>query len=420
MNSPDVEKLLRKPRIEKPQQEFEIPAPPEDTNPRAILPLAEVDPQSIVEGLQQEADRVQELLDLLIETAEDVEIPVDPELQPLLGAKVTTKDYLTALKGRSPRDRHVRSYFERNAIPGCGLNLIYPIFAAPDLAHMRDLLVSAANVVEGKIQQSSIDRTRPSWGEDAAKALYEPNYLLVQHAREYRGHVAKATFSLYRDMRSGIMSAYFEPALRSPLEELKGALEKLIPLLSTLRAALCHAQLAYLLQHKVMRQELVNALEEIAIQQVSNTLIVVVQQMTNAVTLPVLQFLRGEDGFKPLAFAGDAVSKEILDVVQEGSSWLIAHREKLVIDILRKLKKQRAARNARIAVLAQQAMIGRWIQHLDQAIFLCENLRNLSTSSLAYDRMREFLFKPLDAPASRTLKKLSEHPEYRHLVNLVS
>src|SRR5581483_1213449 len=92
--------LTRRREIEKPQEEFLLPppraieldpAPAPDGAAPATLP-------TLIEELYEEAGRVQELHDLVIQSAEPVEVTVPSDEPSLLGDRITTQQYLESLR----------------------------------------------------------------------------------------------------------------------------------------------------------------------------------------------------------------------------------------------------------------------------------------------------------------------------------
>ncbi len=411
-DSPDIDRLLRRPRVGKPHEEFVLPPPPAEPTPQTVAPS--ITPEAV---LRDEADHVQELLDLIIQHAEDVSVPVPPELQGLLGPVVTTRDYLGNLTTRGGKAHRLREHFEQHALPGCGLGTVFPVFLAPGLQYFLDTLLSAANVTQGILVTGSVGTSGlPHWGQDVSQALGGYHQALLSDSRSFRGAAARAVFSMQTDLRSQLLRCLFQPSVDSPLEEVRSALQQLQQVLQLLRTLLCYAQFLQLMKLQNARGLFKSLLEEQVLNQLLQLVAVLVNQAKLQVAAPVLDLLtEGEGGCDPLDLVGDAVGGAVITAIGEASAWLTGYYNKLAADLLRKLHKQNRVLLEGVGLLTRQSMIGRWIQHLDQAILLVNQLLAATDAGAIQGTLSSFLNRALPAPNSRLLQALGAHPSYRHL-----
>jgi hypothetical protein len=357
---------------------------------------------------------VAELLAILTETAEEIEVPVPPELQGQLGPRLTTRDYLEAQGKGDARSHRVREQFEREALTGCGLHLGAPVLLIPDLAYFRDTLLSAASVTEGIIVAGTTRTSGdPRWGQDAAQALHGYHQTLLTDSQQYRSHVAHAIFQFYGDLRGQFLTQMFTPAMNAPLEELRARVAELLQLLELLRAFLCHAQLLELLKYQQVRQLLRNALSELVLTQLTQLLAVMLRRVQDTLTRPILAYLTQDsaDGLDPLELLGDTVSREFVSVLGETTLWVQGHYTKRVAELLRKIHAQNRQAQQAAQGLGKHGQLGRWMQHLDEAIRLCRTLQSVPTEQIGLHLTR-FVTRPLQRPTTALLSRLEKHPEY--------
>src|SRR6266576_2575650 len=99
--NPNIEDLLRKKNISKPNETFEvgvISADPTETP----LPLNHnefTNPQeSLLKRLETEAAKIQDIINIITDTASELSVPTPAEDQPFIGTTISTTEYLKSLE----------------------------------------------------------------------------------------------------------------------------------------------------------------------------------------------------------------------------------------------------------------------------------------------------------------------------------
>lgn len=425
---PDVDALLRRRRIEKPQEEFLLPAPDPDSLPERLDALQDsTDPvEEHLRDLYQEALEVQNLLDLILETAEPLEFPLTEEEQFLVGKPtLTTQDYLDNLRSEDARGEHIRRRFEDSLLgsQGCGLNVHWPVLGAFDLAYLRDSLLAAASLVEGQIHQGMQlqaqkdlkDPTKPdppTWGQRFMQShLPRVNTALIDHSRAYRDGYYRALATLYLDARGALLRCFFNPVLGESVEKLREALTELLKLLQLVQKMLCMTQLFHLLsRYHEVQDALLGLLKQMVLQQVIHTMATLLNEAVQEVVQPLLsKFLGGINGHGSFTEClQDEVSLTLGRLISVGAGTLTGYYSELVADLLRDLEQKNTARLQKLQVLQDYSSTGRYIQHLEQAILLVQTLlANLSTAEVVGQRLLDFLGSPLAPPQSRLATRLA-------------
>jgi hypothetical protein len=418
--NPDLDALLRSVEITKPQEEFELSPPrieladeniPVEQSPLEPLP-------TLGERLAAEAASLQEFHDLIVETAEPAIFPVPDEEKYLLGDRITTDDYLQSIGSDDHKARRMRNLFEQSLLGGCGSHPGWPIVALPDLAQLRDTLLGAADLVEGRLLAAtpiaSTVHTAAITGSHVAVVHDE----LIQSARSYRAMLARSILAGRNGLGDQFLRQLTLPVLSSGLAELRPLLKKLRSVLQLFRAVLCKAQLFRLLNYSQLRDALLAVLVEAIVRQLLDALVAALSEVQQKLVAPVLDlFENGFAGSPFLQIVGDEIGRQFGSVVGATLVGLTRQYTDLAADLIRAVQKERDLRLAKLQILGERNVVGRWIQHLDQGISVIDRaLLDASLAEGAVRRLSDQLLKPLAHPVSRVYARVSEHPSYEEFV----
>jgi hypothetical protein len=417
---PDLDPLLRPVEIRKPQEEFELPPPRIETAsenlPVEQAPLAPV--PTLGARLAAEAASLQEFHALIVESVDPAIFPVPDEEKYLLGDRITTDDYVQSVGSDDHKARRTRDLFEQSLLAGCGTHPAWPVVALPDLAQLRDTLLGAADLVEGRLLQAtpiaSTVHTAAITGSHVAVVHDE----LIRSAQSYRAGLARSILGGRNGLGNQIFRQLTLPVLSSGLTELRPLLKKLRSVFQLFRAVLCKAQLARFLSYTQLRDALLAVLVEAIVRQLLDTLVAALSEAQQKLVAPVLDlFERGFAGNPFLEIVGDEIGRQFGSVVGATLVGLTRQYTDLAADLIRAVRKESDLRLAKLQILGERNVIGRWIEHLDQGISVID--RALLDASLADDAVRRLsdqLLKPLAPPASRVYARVSAHPSYEEFV----
>lgn len=421
---PNVEKLIRPIRVEKPQEEFLLPGssaqipvePPEPvTRETPFLP-----PESPVAALINEAGRVQELIDMLVETTPNIEVSIPEEDQALLGARtVTTQEYVAAANDNSPDAVRRRHHFEWGLLQGCGATSSphWPILGLPDLHTLQGDLLNATSIVEGEVfrQTTLATKTPKDWQAAASGShLQAVNQALVESSRSYRLKLAQATFTVKQDATSHLLEKLISPLLNAELTRLRPVILEVLTVLKALRNLFCHAQFIRAMEYRSVRDALLSALEAALLKQLLTSFLVLLGQAENALIRPVLHMFEHGLGDGPLLAAlGDRSSLEIAAVA--GSTMLSLKRRynDQAADLIRAVDKRSQDQLLKLHVLGERNLINRWVHHLDLGIMILRGLLSQNTvlSRQLAEKATTQILRHLEPVPSPLVDRLGQHPE---------
>lgn len=418
---PDIEKLLRRPTIEKPTEEFLLPPPQEieaDPGPVTAVPETPPPPPSIIDELYEEAALLQDLYDLVVETAEPVVVTLPEDERGELGETINTEEYLASLQDPTPRARRRRRHFEWGLLQGCGTSTSWPVLAASDMLDMRNQLLMLANSMGTAILVSTQSATgSPDWAGDAIDSHASVvARTFIEDSRSYRFRFADCVFTFKADLRGRLFESLLAPALNSGLRELRPKINKLLRHLRRLRHLLCHVQLLRALEFAQFRDVLAGYLKDLLLQKILASFTVVLGKLRRQLTEPLRDlFTEGADGIPPLLDRlGDRASDELASVVGATLCSLDRYYTDIAADLIRQSQQESRLRLAKLQSLGERNTVGRWIQHLDQAILLLDRAANSANlgEELAL-RLLGTTRDPMEPENSRLLKALDQSPAYR-------
>ena len=372
---PSLAGILSRPQIRRPVEEFYLPPLPEDEQPPIISEDFNFEPSPDLQELVfNEAAAIQDLIDLLEETAEDASLSTALSHQDL-GTSVTTRQYIAATS-KSDRDRRIRQSFEDSSLQGCGLSTLWPTTLLPDLRTIRDELLMSAGVVEQQLLQSV-----PT---SATSGLYQYTQTLMRSSQQYRQTI-NGNLSTYNvDARSAFLRYIVGPATLNT-ESLQKGLSELEGILRKIRALLCHAQLLWALRFKEARSALEAVVQDALLSQLISIVTASVQQVENAVVSPVLGFLESgwnDGGTGPLDLLQDDVSRLLATAVLQAAGAVTYRYRYLAAELLRTHQQSTQARLMKLNSLGQRNQIGRWILHIDAILSIIQMAKQQGMTAL--------------------------------------
>jgi hypothetical protein len=420
MFEPDVEGLLERYTIEKPHEEFQVA--PVTPDPEGLPPSLDkttfLEPEvPLTQQLREEAARVQELLDLVIETAEPVEVDVPPEDRSFLGDKITAQDYFAAVESddqQDPNAHRKRHHFELGMLTGCGNNPHWPILASSDLVYLRNTLLNAVDTVEGKILPQAQTSGSAKWTQAALGShLSDVQREMIVASAQYRFKFAQTVFTMRGSLKGSLLENTLSLALDPQVERIRPLLKEIVGWLRGIRLILCHSQLNLTFEYVQMREALLGMIETAIVDRLINILTVRLSRVASDLVEPVLDKLERGFGNGPIAdLISDEVSRDLVTVI--GSTMIdLVNRYKLIAaELLKQNAKRRDAMLDKLQFLGERNTVGRWIVHLDQAILVIE--KALSEINLSRDIAEQVLVSVLQPPNptnSKLLDRVSTHPE---------
>lgn len=431
--------LIKKPSIKRPIEEYILPAPLDEPTPTPTTTKSEefrsLTPE---ETLFDEAARVDELISIIISTAENITLPVPSVEQDILGVSVSTKDYINALDNNDPISRRKKDFFEKNLLPktSCGFNLVaWPILALPDLFNIRDRLVSTMNVYTGNTASSmglaseiNLYDTGPSgsakWMEFSKKSgLSDVATKLAQYSQDLRIRVAGAVFTMDTDIRSSLFTCLFEPLVNSTAEQLtksindtRKQLNTMVEVIETMRNALCVAQIIRMMEYQDYREAFLALVKTLVMEELLQTLNILLYRSRALMIEPIMGLF--ESGF-PGHEVGlaeclkDEIAETVGSAILQACYTLQSYYNNLTSDLIRSSNSEYLTSAKKIQTLHEQSAIGRWIRHLDEAIlFIKYYLNRTELFGQLTSAGREFINQALPPENSKLYKTLREHPEY--------
>ena len=412
---PDVEKIIKRPKIEKPQEEFLLPTPAGDPEqPVRETPSVEEitqDDLTLAEALYNEAGNLQELIDIVIETAEPFSVQVPTSDQRLLGDTITTDDYINSIGSDSPRAHKTRQRFEWELLGGCGSNTGWSILALPDMNNLKHRLVNAALVVEGKMLVATTDRNAPSgaikpnWTQEASEShLKGVSQSLIDSSTTYRLKFAQSLYTFNSDFRSKLITQMVSPLLSRDIRRARETLKDLLDILQKIRSVLCHAQLFLAFEYFSVRDALLSLIKQEIIETGLSMVIVLLSKIMEQLTKPIINFFddveRGGNLFEQVA--GDAASEAILGVIGSTVSSLIRQYNDFAADVIRAVEQESDTRLQKLQALGERNVVGKWIQHLDKAILQIQ--RALETQVVSREIATQLVDQILVPPTAKKPK----------------
>jgi hypothetical protein len=377
MLRPDVEALLKRPRIEKPEEEFLLPGPlPEPGTASESLPPPQVAERlPVADQIVQEAAQLSLWLDLITRFAPPVTVPVPPEHQAALGATVSTAQYLASVADPAP-DPPARAaqsvqqqLFETAVLTHPGGHDMWLPLVVRDLTEMRDELMTTVTGVEAAFQQANqAPSALPVSGADPH--LDAVHQTLLEQSQLYRAHLFNTTLSFRQGLVETTAGKLLAPLLEAPLDRLRPVAQDLIRELTTVRAMLSHAQLLLSLEHFRLRDSLFGLLKEQLLEKLLQMAVGMLGRAQSTLVRPVLATLeRLEPAAHSLAGSVENQAGEALGRML--SHTMLALEQQyldLAADLVRSLQKKGGLRLQKLQTLGERTTVGQWVGHLDQMI----------------------------------------------------
>jgi hypothetical protein len=426
----NFEQLLKRPRVEKPNEEFELP-PPEPVVRPDIPEVGSETPAALpnlIEELYDEAARMQELYQLVVETAEPVEVPVPVQDQPLLGQVITSADYIHHLKDRSPKGKRLRQTFEDGILQqsGCGVSPHWPLLTSGRMLSFQDGLIGAAQALEGGLLAGVEQDIAQDAARKRAEAPSDPsaqiNRALIDQSRIYRSKFAQTLGTFATDLSGDVFRCLFAPANLHALTEIRPMLTEIRSTLYLLKQWLCTAMLLRLFEYQKVRDALQTLLDQMLFEMFLQALSLLVERAQSAVIDPLLSKLTGpvmtsHPECDLLAMVGSRAARTLSETIY-GSIWSVTnYYNEILSDILRESQNRTRGALDELQVLGERNSIGRWILHLEEAIQMCDQILN-SVGSLdrAQEILNRFVRRSLPSTNSALYTRAVNHPEYQDAV----
>src|SRR5581483_3500592 len=280
---PDVDALLQRFTIQKPNETFEVgpvaPDPQSSPSPLGKSAFTVPDqPQS--QRLQDEAAKVQDIIDILKDTAPQIAVPVPPEEQPFLGTSITSNDYIASLENSDDLAQRKQQHFEAGVLSQQGDNPNWPILMLKDLVGTRNSLLSARDLSQGALLTAPVLGTVASNGVESWKSSLMQSDLssvydqAIQSSGKLRFKVAQTVFTLNASLQGSLVESLLTSTIDPQIEKIKPNISSLLDFLTKVRSLFTYSQLLLSREHVRSGQELLNALESEVIQKILNVLVV--------------------------------------------------------------------------------------------------------------------------------------------------
>jgi hypothetical protein len=425
---PDVEELIRKRTVVKPEEEFVLPPlppdPPVDPQTQRTSYAAEVEEPTLFEQLVQEAEEVEELLRIIEDTAEEVSVPVSLEEEQLLvGERITARDYLETFRGAgNQHDMLRRDRFERGILSTPGEDRHWSILAYPDLVGIREELLLAARTFEGRelVEQGFANpATSGKLQQELARSqLAEIARATIDASRNQRSLFVQATNTFRAQLPNALLQHLISPLVGKNLEKSRQNLLDLLQALTLFRSLLSHAQLLRTFRYFHFRQHLFSLVEQKALEHLSQAALAILHRVNSELVRPVLGVLeRSINGTPLLELLTDTGSQVVVGAMTDALDDLTGRFNDLAAELLQGVEERRSKRLEKLQQLGERSTVGRWIAHLDRAIGIVRAALNTSqiTSSLAQG-LSEQIMARLDPAPTRLAKRLEEHVLYGQVV----
>jgi hypothetical protein len=430
MFTPDIEALLRRHRIEKPTEQFEFGSVPADpTVPPDPLNKADFDTPllPLVVRLEDEAARVQEIIDIIIDTADEITVPTPPEEATFLGDVVSTQDYLRSLEVTDEEDpfrQRKQQSFEWGVLNTYGDNPHWPILMAADLIDIRNTLLNARDVIEGSllVQAQVIAASGGNgWKTEVLNSdLTQVHEQMILSSAQVRFKVAQSVFTMSTSFSVADLDRLLGLAIDPAAERIRPNLIKILSFLRNTRKILKHSQLLQAGEYQRTRDAILNIVQAAIIDRLINILVVRLSNTVNNLADPLLTAL--EDGFGDgplLDILTDDVGQQLVSVIGGTIQAIVGQYKGIVADLLRENQRKSQLQLDKLQYLGERNTVGRWITHIDQVILTLEKL--LVDVTLSQNLAAATISRAIQPPPPSNLpilQRFLEHPELSQAQNL--
>jgi hypothetical protein len=430
MFTPDVEELLKRFNIEKPNEQFEFgpvtPTPESSPDPLNKVEF-DVPLLPLVTRLEDEATKVQDILDIISDTADELSVPVAAEEAGFLGQSITTRDYLKSFEATDEQDplRHRKQQtFEQGVLGVYGDNPHWPVLMAGDLLDVRNTLLSARDMIEGKLlgdQEVTAASGGNAWrGRVLNSDLIHVHEQMILASEQVRFKVAQSVFTMNLSFNCGMLDHIMALGLTSQVEKIRPNLVKINSLLKNLRSIFVHSQLLLTGEFTRSRQAVLNIVESAILDRLINILVVKLSSTIDGLVNPVLDALEHGIGNGAITeILTDETSHQIASVLGGTIQAIVGQYKGVAADLIRQHSRKTKHQLDNLQFLGERNIVGRWIVHIDQVTTTIERvLTDLNlTQTLASEVIARAL-KPPSPPNLPILQKFLAHPELSQAQNL--
>lgn len=428
--NPNVEEVLKRFTITKPNEQFEVgPVAPDPTSAPDPLDKSEFDTPDlpIVNRLEDEAARVQEILDIITSSVDEITVPVPLEDAPFIGATVSTKDYLAALESNDSADplrgRKIE-HFEWGVLTTYGDNPHWPVLMSSDLIDIRNTLLNASDMIEGRLlsdSQTAGASGSNQWKTDLLNSdLIHVHESIILASAQVRFKVAQSVFTLKTSFTGGDVDRLLGLAIDPVVENIRPNIISLISWLKTTRCLLTHGQLIVALEYIRSRDAVLNIIETAIIDRLLNIVVVKLSNSIAQLVNPMLDALENGIGQGPLQdILTDDIGTQLVNVIGGVTNAIVSQYKNMAADLLREHNKKTHMQLDKLQFLGERNTIGRWITHIDQMITILQRL--LSDFNLSREIAANAInnaIKPPPPPNLTLLQRFLDHPELSQAQNI--
>lgn len=427
---PDVESLLQRFKIDKPNETFEFgPVAPDPTE----IPTAQnktdflVPQQPLLVRLEDEASKVQDIIDIINDTASQISVPVPQEHVPFIGTTVTTKDYLGSLETTSEQDPNrlqKQQHFEWGVLTSAGDTAHWPTLLAPDLIDIRNSLLSARDTVAGTILSGTPNSSGGNnWSTSVMNSdLTQVHESLIQTSQKYRFKAAQTVFTYGSSLDSQFLNSTLVPALQREASQIRPVLIEIISFLTNLRNILAaQTQLLLAFEFVRAREALLNVLESSIISNLTNILVVKLSNIVSSIANPILNTL--QTGIKHsgslIDKATDEVSRQLISIVGGTIQAMVLQYKMTAADLIRENNNKSNIQLSKLQSLGERSTVGRWITHLDQIITTLQ--KAVSNPNLSLQVVSRSVVDATNAPITPNfsiIQRFLDHPQLSQAANI--
>jgi hypothetical protein len=423
MFTPDVDGLLKRFDIEKPNEQFEF-------GPVAPDPVSSPDPLNktefevpvlpIVTRLEQEATKVQDILDILSSTADELSVPVPLEEIGFIGQSVTTRDYLKSLEASDTEDpfrQRKQQAYEWGVMSTYGDNPHWPVLMTSDLIDIRNTLLNSRDMIEGRLLADQ--EVRAADGGNAWKGSVLNSDLIHVHesmilaSEQVRFKVAQTVFTMNFSLKGAMLDHLLSLALDPQIERLRPNLVKIDSFLRQIRSLLTHSQMLLAFEYQRTRQSILNIVETAIVDRLIQILVVKLSGVMDSLVNPVIHSLENGLGNGPITqILTDDVSHQLVSVVGGTIEAIVSQYKGVAADLLRQHTKKTNLQLDKLQSLGERNVVGRWILHIDQVTTVIEKaLTDLNLTRQLSAELIQRAISPPAAPNHPTYQQFLSHPE---------
>ena len=424
---PDVDSLLKRRIITKPQETFEVgPVPPNPVESVPTTPKTEfsIPQQPISKRLETEAAKVQDIINILIDTSSEVSVPVPEEDQPFIGATISTTDYLKSLEATDDEDplKHKKqSAYEWGVVNDTGDTPHWPILVIPDLIDIRNSLLSSRDTIEGKTTGTSTVVNTETWSSDVTDSdlrhVYENS---IHNSSVHRFRLAQAIYTFNANLNGGLIDHILDQVLQKEVAEVRKTLQDIIGFLNTARSLLTHSQLILSFEFQRSRGSVLNSIENSIISQLTHILVTKLSKTVDGLVSPLFNTLENGLGSGSLLdHLPDDVSRQFVSMLAGTSQAIVGQYKKTAADLLRSSNNKHSGQLDNLQYLGERNVASRWIKQIDHMVSVLKKLQSSTTLSptLIKDSVNSAK-ATLPSPILSLLSRFDSHPELSQASNI--